>query len=107
MAVSGVGNGAAIVYNTLLVQRSAPDHLRGRAFSTIISFNFAVLGAGMIAAGPLTDAVGARWVFGAAGVFSAASAVVGVVMVRGVTLSPGEERVAEPLALAPEAAAPS
>ena len=54
------GNGAAVVCNSLLVQRGAPDHLRGRAFTVIMSTNFAVLGLGMVVAGPLTDAVGAR-----------------------------------------------
>ena len=63
MAIGGIGNGSAVVYNSLLVQRGAPDHLRGRAFTVIMSTNFALLGLGMIVAGPLTDAVGAREVF--------------------------------------------
>src|SRR5581483_9673960 len=33
LAAGGVGNGAAVVYNSLLVQRGAPDHLRGRVFT--------------------------------------------------------------------------
>jgi protein-S-isoprenylcysteine O-methyltransferase Ste14 len=33
MAFSGIGNGAAFVINVLLVQRGAPDAVRGRAFS--------------------------------------------------------------------------
>lgn len=64
--VASFGNGAAVVCNALLVQRGAPDELRGRAFTVIMSSNYALLGAGMVAAGALTDAFGARWVWGGA-----------------------------------------
>lgn len=64
--VAAFGNGAAVVCNALFVQRGAPDELRGRAFTVIMSSNYALLGVGMIVAGPLTDAVGARAVWGAA-----------------------------------------
>jgi len=77
MAIGGIGNGAAVVYNSLLVQRGAPDHLRGRVFTVIMSTNFALLGLGMIVAGPLTDALGAREVFVIAAACAAAGAVVG------------------------------
>lgn len=107
VAVFGSGNGAALVCNALLVQRGAPDRVRGRAFTVIMSSNAAVFGLGMIAAGPLTDAVGARWVWGAAAVLLAGAAAVGVPFARGVR----EARPAvgvEPLAVSPEveAAAP-
>jgi MFS family permease len=82
MVVGGAGNGTAIVCNTLLVQRGAPDRLRGRAFTTIMSVNFALLGVGMAVAGPLLDAVGARWVFAGAGILAAVAAVVGSAMTR-------------------------
>jgi MFS family permease len=82
MVVGGAGNGTAIVCNTLLVQRGAPDRLRGRAFTTIMSVNFALLGLGMAVAGPLLDAVGARWVFAVAGILAAIAAVVGSAMTR-------------------------
>jgi MFS family permease len=86
MALGGAGNGAAVVYNSLLVQRGAPDRLRGRAFTVVMSSNFAVLGAGMVAAGPLTDAFGARWVFGGAAVAAALAATVGGLLVRGTSV---------------------
>jgi hypothetical protein len=70
------------VCNTLLVQRGAPDRLRGRAFTTIMSVNFALLGSGMAVAGPIIDAVGARWVFAGAGILAAVAAVVGSAMTR-------------------------
>jgi MFS family permease len=82
LALGGSGNGAAIVCNSLLVQRGAPDHLRGRAFTTIMSANYALLGAGMGVAGPITDAVGARWVFGGAAVLAGIAALVGRALTR-------------------------
>ena len=74
--LASLGNGAAVVCNALLVQRGAPDELRGRAFTVIMSTNYAVLGLGMVAAGPLTDAFGARWVWGAAAAAYLAAALV-------------------------------
>lgn len=82
--VSGFGNGVAVVCNALFVQRGAPDFLRGRAFTVIMSTNFAVLGLAMVAAGPLTDAFGARWVWGGAALLSALAALLGYGMTRGV-----------------------
>lgn len=74
VVLAALGNGAAVVCNALLVQRGAPDDLRGRAFTVIMASNYALLGAGMIAAGPLTDALGARWVWGlAAGAYAVAA----------------------------------
>ena len=68
VVVAAFGNGAAVVCNALFVQRGAPDELRGRAFTVIMSSNYVLLGGGMIAAGWLTDLYGARWVWGAAAV---------------------------------------
>ena len=66
VVVAAAGNGAAVVCNALFVQRGAPDELRGRAFTVIMSSNYALLGVGMVAAGALTDVFGARWVWGGA-----------------------------------------
>jgi MFS family permease len=68
VVVAAFGNGAAVVCNALFVQRGAPDELRGRAFTVIMSSNYALLGLGMIAAGWLTDLYGARWVWGGAAI---------------------------------------
>jgi MFS family permease len=84
VAFVGVGNGAAVVCNALLVQRGAPDELRGRVFTVLMSSNYAVLGLGILVAGPLTDALGARVVWGIAGVFAALAAGIGLTMARGV-----------------------
>lgn len=66
--VSGFGNGLAIICNALMVQRGAPDRVRGRVFTFVMSTGYAVLGLGMVIAGPLTNEIGARavWSMGAA-----------------------------------------
>jgi MFS family permease len=88
MAIGGIGNGSAVVYNSLLVQRGAPDELRGRAFTVIMSTNFAVLGLGMILAGPLTDAIGAREVFAVSALCAGAGALVGFLFLRSAVPEP-------------------
>ena len=59
--------------------------LRGRAFSVVMSVGYAVLGIGMVAAGPLTNALGARAVWGIASGLLAVAAVVGFGLLRGVS----------------------
>ncbi len=76
------GNGSVVVCNRLLVQRGAPDQYRGRALATIMSSNYAVLGLAMAAAGVLTDIVGPRTVWIAAGVVYLFAAFVALVMTR-------------------------
>src|SRR5262249_59765377 len=94
MGLGGCGNGVAIVCNSLIVQRGAPDHLRGRAFTTIMSVNFALLGFGMALAGPITAAVGARWTYALAAVLSGLAAVVARGMTRRLGSLAAPERVA-------------
>jgi MFS family permease len=97
VAVVGVvlgtfGNGAAVVCNALLVQRGAPDELRGRAFTVIMSSNYVLLGLGMAVAGPLVDAFGARWLWGGASVAFLCASVAAAVLARGfeTTVAPTE-----------------
>ena len=85
VALAGAGNGIAVVCNALLIQRGAPDELRGRAFTVLMSSTYVVLGIGMLVAGPLTDAVGPRTVWALAGVACGLAAVAGLVMARGVS----------------------
>jgi MFS family permease len=91
--VAGIGNGIAVVCNSLLVQRGAPDAIRGRVFTVIMSVNYAVYGLGFIIAGPLTDSVGPRWVFGGVGVVLAGASLVAYALARGA--EQGVERIAE------------
>jgi DHA3 family macrolide efflux protein-like MFS transporter len=88
--VSGAGNGATIVCNALLVQRGAPDRLRGRAFTVLMSSNVTFLALGMLLAGRLTETIGPRWVWGAAAILSAAAAMVGFALARSVGAAPSE-----------------
>jgi MFS family permease len=94
--VMGFGNGLAVVCNPLLVQRGAPDRFRGRAFTVIMSANFAAIGLGMITAGAFADAVGARWVIGAAGTIFLVAAVTGGLLARRVDLDETVDEVAAP-----------
>lgn len=84
MLVSGTGNGAAIVANIVLVQRGAPDHVRGRAFTLLMSVTYGTMGIGLLAAGPATDTVGARWVYAASAALIAVAAAAGGALLRGV-----------------------
>jgi hypothetical protein len=56
--------------------------VRGRAFTVVMSSNYAVLGLGMAAAGPLTDAIGPRWLWGSAALLAAAAAILGFTLTR-------------------------
>jgi MFS family permease len=91
--VAGVGNGIAVVCNSLLVQRGAPDAIRGRVFTVVMSVNYAVYGLGFVVAGPLTDSVGPRWVFGGVGAVLAGASLVAYALTRGA--EQGIERAAE------------
>jgi len=81
--LAGIGNGIAVVCNSLLVQRGAPDAIRGRVFTVIMSVNYAVYGLGFVIAGPLTDGVGPRWVFGGVGIVLAFASFVALALSRG------------------------
>jgi MFS family permease len=83
MIVSGVGNGGAVVANIVLVQRGAPDHLRGRAFTLIMSANYSVFGVALVLAGPITNAVDARWAYAGSAVTILIAAVVAWRFLRG------------------------
>jgi MFS family permease len=84
VVISGFGNGVAGVLNPLLVQRGAPNRVRGRAFTVIMSVNFAALGLGMILSGRLTDMLGSRWVWALAAGTYAVAASIAVVLGRGI-----------------------
>ena len=84
MALGGFGNGGAVVANITLVQRGAPDHVRGRAFTVVMSVNYAVLGLAFVAAGPFTNAYGPRWAFGVASIAIFVATLVALRRTRGI-----------------------
>lgn len=82
VVLGGMGNGAATVGNPLFVQRGAPDAMRGRVITLIMSVNFTVLGLSFAAAGPIVDAVGPRWAWVIAASAMALAAVCASVLAR-------------------------
>jgi MFS family permease len=97
VVISGAGNGAAVVCNALLVQRGAPDAMRGRAFAVLMSSNMATLTLGLIVAGHFTDVYGPRWVWGAAAVAAAVAGAVGLVLARAAGAAPKPQAGAMPV----------
>jgi MFS family permease len=69
--------------------------MRGRVFTVLMSSNYAVFLVGMLIAGPLTDAFGARWVWGAAAAVVAVAALTGFLMARGIRERAAPAPVAE------------
>jgi MFS family permease len=80
VVVAGIGSGAAALYNVLLIQRGVPDSFRGRAFTLAMSVTYAVLGPAMAVAGPLTNVLGARWIWAIGALFSMLAGLVAVVL---------------------------
>jgi MFS family permease len=64
---AGVGDGAAIVCNALLVQRGTEDAMRGRALTLVMSATYVLTAVGSGLAGGL-EHIGARWIWGGAAV---------------------------------------
>ncbi|MDX6408394.1 MAG: hypothetical protein QOE13_1465 [Gaiellaceae bacterium] len=93
--LAGIGNGTAVVCNSVLVQRGAPDAIRGRVFTVIMSVNYAVYGLGFVIAGPLTDRVGPRWVFGGVGIVLAFASLLAYTLARGAEQEVGRTAEAE------------
>ena len=100
--VSGVGNGAAIACNALLVQRGTFDLVRGRALTFVMSITYVLVGAGNGVGGLLLDPVGSRWIWGACGGMLVVAAVAGRLMARKLgSETPAEAEVrAEPARVA-------
>ncbi len=84
VAVSGVGNGVAVVCNATLVQSGAPDRLRGRAFMLLMSFGAAVFGLAMFLSGFATDLWGARTTWGISAGLYLCAVIASVALLRGV-----------------------
>ena len=83
-ALGGIGNGGAVLCNSLLVQRGAPDEVRGRAFTVIMAINYLAFAGGFLAGGLFDDRFGARWVWGIAAAVLACAGLAGYALARGV-----------------------
>jgi MFS family permease len=92
VAAGALGNGSAIVANQLLIQRGAPDQMRGRALSVLMSAGYVAIGVTMVIAGIATDAIGARGVWMAAGIVYGIGALVAVVATRWLPLAASAAR---------------
>jgi MFS family permease len=88
--VAGLGDGAAIVCNALLVQRGAPDVMRGRALTLVMSATYFLTGVGTVLAGALLHIGGPRWVWIGAGISFVLAAVAGYVLARGSAAADGD-----------------
>ncbi|MFL5917410.1 MAG: MFS transporter [Gaiellaceae bacterium] len=80
--LSGIGNGTAVVCNSLLVQRGTTDEIRGRVFTVIMSVNYAVYGLSVLLAGPLVDAYGARWLYASVGLVFLLASMIAYMLAR-------------------------
>jgi MFS family permease len=82
--VGAVGDGVAVVCNSLLIQRGAPDDVRGRAFTIIMGITYAASAFGYVGGGLLNDTYGPRWVWGGSAALLGVSGLLAYVLARGV-----------------------
>ncbi len=98
--VFGVGNGIGLVCNVTLIQQVVSDERRGQIFAVLGSLVQAFTLIGTLAAGPITESVGPRMMWG----ISSALLVVGylnAVIVSSVRRRPGGFSPEEPVDLLP------
>ncbi|HEY5694506.1 MAG TPA: MFS transporter [Gaiellaceae bacterium] len=101
--VSGIGNGAAILCNALLVQRGTFDMMRGRALTFVMSVTYALVGIGNGVGGLLVHGAGPRWIWAGAGGAVLVAALAGSLLARklgGETAAETEVLPAEPASVA-------
>ena len=67
----------------LLVQSGAPDQMRGRALTLVMSATYLLTGIGTVLAGGVLHLRGARWAWAVAAICYAVAAVAGYVLARG------------------------
>ncbi len=104
LVVAGAGDGLLLTANAMLVQQGAPDDLRGRSFTLIMSANAIVLTVASIGAGVLADRMGARPVWALAGLAIAIAGLAGWLLARPLSLA--GERAAIGVSLEPFAEPP-
>jgi len=92
VVVATVGNGMAIVCNQVLIQRGAPDRLRGRAIAVLMSSTYATMAVAMGVAGVLVNALGGRAVWALAGIVYLVGALVALALTRRLPVSTFDRR---------------
>jgi MFS family permease len=84
--VLGIGNGAAVACNALLVQRGTFDLLRGRALTFVMSVTYLFVGIGLGIGGVFLrkpiQADTPRWIWAGSGAVLLAAALAGVLLAR-------------------------
>ena len=80
--VAGVGNGAAIACNALLVQRGTFDLMRGRALTFVMSITFVLVGVGNGLGGLFLNRTSPRWIWAACGALLLVAALAGRLLAR-------------------------
>jgi MFS family permease len=102
LLVAGVGNGAAILCNALLVQRGTFDLMRGRALTFVMSITYVLVGVGNGLGGLLLNRTSPRWIWAACGLGLLVAAVAGRLLARSLgSETPAEAEVrAEPAPMA-------
>jgi MFS family permease len=93
VAVGG-GNGLLLTANAMLVQQGAPDELRGRSFTTIMSANALVLTVASLGAGVTADHTSARLVWALAALETGVTGLVAWLLARPLSIA-GKPRVGE------------
>ena len=101
----GIGNGAAVASNALLVQRGTFDLLRGRALTFVMSVTYVLVGAGEGLGGVFLHRTGARWIWGVSGGMLLLAALAGSLLARKLGSETAGETELEPAERAPVAAA--
>jgi dTMP kinase len=100
--VLGLGNGAAVACNALLVQRGTFDLMRGRALTFVMSATYVLVGLGMAVAGPFLRKPVApdapRWIWGVSGAILVVGALAGALLARNL----GDETAAAAERMQPE-----
>jgi MFS family permease len=103
--VTGIGNGAAIACNALLVQRGTFDLMRGRALTFVMSVTYLLVGVGDGLGGLFLHHAGPRWIWGGAGGAVLVAAVAGSLLARKLGGESAAEAEVLPAERAPVAAA--
>ena len=80
--VAGVGNGAAIACNALLVQRGTFDLLRGRALTFVMSITYVLVGVGNGLGGLFLNRTSPRWIWAVCGALLLVAALAGRLLAR-------------------------